>query len=65
MGKYSAKELHCMDDHQISTGSELLSVFLEGYRMTYLLSTCAVHGGIRVDVVEVLSHAEYDSRFGY
>jgi hypothetical protein len=28
MGKYSAKELHCMDDHQISTGSELLSVFL-------------------------------------
>jgi len=38
---------------------------VEGYRMTYLLSTCAVHGGIRVDVVEVLSHPEYDRRFGY
>jgi hypothetical protein len=28
MGQHSAKELHCMDDHQVSIGSELLSVFL-------------------------------------
>jgi hypothetical protein len=34
--------------------------------MTYLLSSCAVHPlGVRVDVVEVLSHPEYERRFGY
>ena len=38
---------------------------VEGWRMTYTLSTCAVHDGIRVDVIEVLSHPEYMKRFGY
>lgn len=39
---------------------------VEGWRMTYLLSSCTVHPqGVRVDIVEVLSHPEYEKRFGY
>ena len=39
---------------------------VDGWRMTYLLSSCTVHPlGVRVDVVEVLSHPEYERRFGY
>jgi hypothetical protein len=39
---------------------------VDGWRMTYLLSSCTIHPlGIRVDAVEVLSHKEYERRFGY
>lgn len=39
---------------------------VDGWRMTYLLSSCTVHPlGVRVDVVDVLSHPEYERRFGY
>jgi hypothetical protein len=38
---------------------------VEGWRMTYMLSSCSIHQGIRVDVIEVLSHTEYERRFGY
>ena len=38
---------------------------MEGWRMTYMLSSCAIHRGIRVDIIEVLSHPEYEKRFGY
>ena len=38
---------------------------VDGWRMTYLLSSCTVHPlGVRVDVVEVLSHTEYTRHFG-
>ena len=38
---------------------------VDGWRMTYMLSSCSIHRGIRVDVIEVMSHPEYERRFGY
>jgi len=35
----------------------------DGWRLTYTLSSDGV--GIRVDVIEVMPHHEYDERFGY
>jgi hypothetical protein len=34
-----------------------------GYRLTYTLTADAA--GIRVDVLEILSHSDYNRRFGY
>jgi len=36
---------------------------VDGWRLTYTLSFDGV--GIRVDVIEVMTHQEYDRRFGY
>ena len=36
---------------------------VDGWRLTYTLSFDGV--GIRVDVIEVMAHQEYDRRFGY
>lgn len=36
---------------------------IEGYRLTYMLSSDGV--GIRVDVIEVMSHSKYEQRFRY
>jgi hypothetical protein len=36
---------------------------IEGWRLTYTLSFDGV--GIRVDVIEVMTHREYEKRFGY
>jgi hypothetical protein len=36
---------------------------IEGWRLAYTLSFDGI--GIRVDVIEVMTHTEYEKRFGY